>query len=217
MEVRIFALHNTQGCCRARGDRVLHSSVTYTRAVNRSVNIRSEIKLGAHVRTCQRPQAPYRWVPGLWAIPSMAGLHGPAGPWPPLAGPGTCGAARAGARAHPKTVPAGRASGAAARSPCTPRQAAGAPHARRSYSRTRRGRLRRPARPCSGLQQPRAPDRALRRPPWQPSAAASRRPHGGLSACGVRQAGCHASVEVWARGWRSMRQVVVELVRVRRW
>ena len=59
--------------------------------------------------------------------------------------------------------------------------------------------------------------RALRRPTWQPSAAASQRPRGGLSACRVRQAGCHALVEVWAQGWRRMRQVVVKLVRVMRW
>ena len=36
-------------------------------------------------------------------------------------------------------------------------------------------------------------------------------------ACGVRQAGCHTSVQEWTQGWCSMWLVTVVFVRVRRW
>jgi len=118
----------------------------------------------------------------------------------------------------PETAPAGcGASSAAARRPCTLRPAAGASPARGPCWTTRQGRRRRLARPCGALQQPRWPGRPPRRLPRQHSAAASRPPRGGLSACGVRQAGSQASVEVRVRGWCSVWPVTVMLVRVSRW
>ena len=117
---------------------------------------------------------------------------------------------------HPETVPANRASGAAARSPCTLRQAGGAPRVRHPCSPMRRGRLRRPARPCAGLQQPQRPDRPPRWPPRQRSAAASQRSRCGLSTCELRQASSHSSADVHVQGWCSVRPVTVVLVRVRR-
>ena len=108
----VFALYNTQGCCRARNYTVFHSSMMHTRAVNISVNIRSEIiKLSAHARTYQRPPTPYRRVPGLPTTPSVAGEHGPAHPCPLRAAPGTQGAPRARllpARTHPRDGTRGR-------------------------------------------------------------------------------------------------------------
>jgi len=76
--------------------------VTYTRAVNRSVNTRSEIKLGARARTYQRPATPYRRVPGHPTTPSVPREHGPSRPCPLRAARGAHGAPRAAARTHPR-------------------------------------------------------------------------------------------------------------------
>ena len=160
----VFALYNTQGCCRARNYTVFHSSMMHTRAVNISVNIRSEIiKLSAHTRgrtsDHQRPtggslasRPPPVWL-GSTARPTPARSEPPPG-LKGLPARGCCLLART-----PETAPAGGASSAAARRPCTLRPAAGASPARGPRWPTRQGRRRRLARPCGALQQPRWPGR----------------------------------------------------------
>ena len=97
-----------QWCCRARSYTVFHSSMTYIRAVNRSVNIGSELKLGARARTYQRPATPYRRVTGHPTTPSVPGEHGPTRPCPLRAAHGTHRAPRAAARTHPRDGARGR-------------------------------------------------------------------------------------------------------------
>ena len=194
--MRVFALYNMQWCCRARSYTVFHSSMTYIRAVNRSVNIGSELKLGARARTYQRPATPYRRVTGHPTTPSVPGEHGPTRPCPLRAAHGTHRAPRAAARTHPRDGARGRRKHAAARRPCTLRPAAGASPARGPCWSTRQGRRRRLARPGGALQQPRWAGRPPRWLPRQRSAAALRQPRGSLSACGERQTGSHASGEV---------------------
>ena len=70
--------------------------------MNISVNIRSEIKLGARARTYQRPATPYRRVPGHPTTPSVPREHGPTRPCPLRAARGAHGAPRAAACSPPR-------------------------------------------------------------------------------------------------------------------
>ena len=80
----------------------------------------------AHMRTYQRPRPPSLWVPGMAAIPSVAGEHGPGDLSPTEAVNGLHRAPRTVGCLRPRGSPTSGASVATARPPCGVRTAAGA-------------------------------------------------------------------------------------------
>ena len=187
-----------------------------TQAVNRSVNIRSEIRLGARAdvpAATSNGATPYRRVPDLPTTPSVAGEHDPAAPSPPQGVPGSWDLRRLPPRPlarTPGTAPrAARARRARGRpDPCAVRAAGGGASRAHLWSwRKRQRRLRRPAHARSDLQPPQPPHRPRQRPPRQRLAAAVRRPSGGLNTCGTRQARLCEPGEVRPRGWCNVRPV----------